>query len=221
MKGDHMSLRNPMQWARAMLAVGAAAVALAPVLADESSHDQGSHAIEVTSATFTPGSTLPLSAIDTILSDGVNTCTPNGAPGLDKSPELSWTHVPHDTRSFVVILYDPTAAFTHWGMYNIAPDVRTLPQNAGVADSAYGTQITNDFGDPHYDGPCPPAGVEPFAHRYVFTVYALDERLTLESSANFPADAETLYHALIQAGRAGHILASGSIEGIYSATPSS
>jgi Raf kinase inhibitor-like YbhB/YbcL family protein len=151
--------------------------------------------------------------------NGLNVCTPDGAPGLDQSPELMWRHVPHDTRSFVVILYDPTAAFTHWGMYNIAPEVRTLPENAGVAGSKYGTQINNGFGDPNYDGPCPPAGVTPFAHQYVFTVYALDEWLTLASSANFPANAETLYHALIRAGREGHILASGSIEGVYSATP--
>lgn len=202
------------------LATAAAAFALSPVVADEPGWQEGGeHAIEVTSTTFTAGSTLPLSAIYDYVVNGRNICTPDGAPGLDQSPELSWTHVPHHTRSFVVILYDPTAAFTHWGMYNIAPDVRMLPENAGVAGSPFGPQITNDFGDPHYDGPCPPAGVVPFTHHYVFTVYALDTELKLHSSANFPANAETLYHALIRAGREGHILASGSLEGVYSATP--
>jgi len=69
------------------------------------------------------------------------------------------------------------------------------------------------------DGPCPPAGVEPFAHHYVFTVYALDTELALSASANFPANAETLYEVLIHAGREGHTLASGSIVGLFSATP--
>ena len=220
------NLRNSASWTSAgrRLAVCLAlTLALAPAGADESMPD-GSHraldvSIDVTSTTFTAGSTLPLSAIFNAVVNGLNVCTPDGAQGLDQSPELRWTHVPHHTRSFAVILYDPTAAFTHWGMYNIGPDVRQLPQNAGVAGSALGTQVNNDFGDPHYDGPCPPAGVEPFAHRYVFTVYALDESLTLESSANFPANSETLYHALIRAGREGHILASGSLTGLYSATP--
>lgn len=149
--------------------------------------------------------------------NGLNVCTPDGSA---ESPQLAWSHAPHGTRSFVVVLYDTTAAFTHWGMYNIPHRTHELPQNAGVANSAFGSQIDNDFGDPHYDGPCPPAGVAPFAHHYVFTVYALDTQLTLQSSANFPANAETLYHALIRAGREGHILASASITGLFSSTPS-
>ena len=99
--------------------------------------------------------------------------------------------------------------------------MRELPEGAGAADSKYGGQINNDFGDPNYDGPCPPAGVAPDAHHYVFTVYALDTQIKVSSLANFPANAETLYHALIRAGRDGHILASGSLATYYSATPPS
>jgi Raf kinase inhibitor-like YbhB/YbcL family protein len=139
--------------------------------------------------------------------------------GGDQSPQLQWSHVPHETRSFVVVMYDTTAAFTHWGMYNIGPHVRSLPANAGVLGSTYGSQVNNDFGDPGYDGPCPPAGVAPDAHHYVFTVYALDTELKVSTLTNFPANAETLYHALIRAAREGHILASGSLGTFYSATP--
>jgi Raf kinase inhibitor-like YbhB/YbcL family protein len=214
--------RRLAQWTRAGLVLGAmaAAVTVSPLIADGQMRDDGDHAMEVTSTTFTNDSTLPLSTIFNYISNGVNICTANGAAGLDQSPELSWTHAPRHTRSFVVVLYDTTAAFTHWGMYNISGNSNGLPENAGIADSTYGMQIDNDFGDPHYDGPCPPAGVEPFTHHYVFTVYALDTQLTLESSTNFPANAETLYHALIRAGREGHILASASITGLFSATPS-
>jgi Raf kinase inhibitor-like YbhB/YbcL family protein len=216
-----MISHNLSRWTRAGLALGVAVtgIALSPVIADEGMRDDRDHRMEVTSTTFTAGGALPLSVIYDAPVNGVNVCTANGAPGGDESPQLAWTHVPRDTRSFVVILYDPTASFTHWGMYNISGRTRMLPANAGVADSTFGTEVNNDFGDPHYDGPCPPAGVAPFAHHYVFTVYALDTELTLRSSLNFPANAETLYHALIHAAREGHILASGRIGTFYSATP--
>ena len=124
-----------------------------------------------------------------------------------------------------MILYDETAAFTHWGMYNISPDARGLPQNAGVANSQYGQQVDNDFvfgglGGAQYDGPCPPPDLAPVVHRYVFTVYALRTLLDLPSSENFPANAATLYQALVQAGEDGDILESASITGLYSTTPS-
>jgi hypothetical protein len=38
-----------------------------------------------------------------------------------------------------------TAAFTHWGMYNIPLHITTLPENAGVPGSPYGLQVVNDF----------------------------------------------------------------------------
>jgi Raf kinase inhibitor-like YbhB/YbcL family protein len=174
----------------------------------------------LTSTTFLNKATLPLSTIDNNLQNGVNVCSINGAPGGDQSPELSWTSPPTGTRSLVVVLYDVTAAFTHWGMYNISPALTGLPENAGVAGSAYGDQIVNDFPAAEYDGPCPPSGVAPVVHKYVFTVYALATRLNLPSSTNFPANAETLYQALIKSGRDGDILDSASLVGFYSTTPS-
>jgi Raf kinase inhibitor-like YbhB/YbcL family protein len=174
----------------------------------------------LSSTTFANKATLPLSMIDNILVNGVNTCSINGAPGGDQSPELSWTSPPIGTRSFVVVLYDVTAAFTHWGLYNASTTVTRLPENAGVAGSVYGDQIVNDFGDAKYDGPCPPPGVTPFVHEYVFTVYALATELDLPSSTNFPANSETLYQALINSGRDGDILDSASLVGFYSTTPS-
>ena len=174
----------------------------------------------LSSATFTNGETLPLSVIYNDIVNGSNICSLNGSPGGNESPELSWTNTPRGTASFVVTLYDKTAAFTHWGMYNISPTAAGLPENAGVPDSTYGEQILNDFevGD-QYDGPCPPNGYQPYVHHYVFTVYALDTVLHLPSSTNFPANAETLYQALIKAGKNGDILASSSIVGLYSTTP--
>ena len=127
---------------------------------------------------------------------------------------------PWGTRSFVVAIFDVTASFTHWGMYNISAATDSLPAGAGAAGSAYGDQVYNDFLDQSYDGPCPPIGVQPYSHRYVLTVYALDEELQLAPSVNFPPYAETLWYALLEATEHGHVLARASITGFYSATPS-
>lgn len=173
----------------------------------------------VSSTTFENNTTLPISAIHNILFNNSNGCSIDGSPGGNQSPELSWTGAPPNTRTFVVVAYDATAAFTHWGMYNISGDATGLPENAGMAGSQYGKQIFNDFADPAYDGPCPPPNFPPNVHHYVFTVYALDIDLKLPGSANFPPSSETLYHALIKAGRYHHIRASAKITGLYSTTP--
>jgi hypothetical protein len=176
----------------------------------------------VSSTTFANGSTLPLSMIDEILSNGVNACSIDGATGADQSPELHWTHPRPGTQSFAVVTFDVTASFLHWGIYNIPGDARGLPQNAGAAaETRYGTQILNDFGLIGYDGPCPPPNYPPDVHHYIFTVYALDRPLDLPNTANFPSDSETLLNALARLGAEGHVLDSASIEGFYSTTPTS
>lgn len=155
----------------------------------------------VTSAQFQNDTTVP----QIIVFNGTagNVCT-----GGDESPELSWTNSPHGTQSFAVMTYDVTASFTHWGMYNVDPNRSHLPLNAGVANSTFGQQIFNDFGDQHYDGPCPPPGL---AHHYEFTVYALDTVLPTLGSTDFPANGSALLHAMI-----GHILDHATITGLYS-----
>ena len=203
------------------IAFAAAGTFTSLVRADDSGRDDEGRRLEVTSRTFTDGGMLPLSSVDNFVVNGLNACTADGSAGGNESPQLSWRHAPRNTRSFVVVAYDTTAAFSHWGMYNISSHTTSLPQNAGNASSGFGTQVNNDFGDFGYEGPCPPTGVEPFAHHYVFTVYALDTELRLPASANFPANAETLLHALLEAARHDHILASGSITGLFSSTPGS
>jgi Raf kinase inhibitor-like YbhB/YbcL family protein len=210
------------KFSRGLRALACAAIAAGVLGGHLYAQDPGSSDAQfrLTSTTFANDSVLPISTILNNVVGGVNACSVNGAAGGNESPELSWTGAPEGTRSFVVVLYDVTASFTHWGMYNIPGSANGLPQNAGVAGSSYGMQVVNDFGlGPQYDGPCPPANVAPDRHKYVFTVYALCVDLDLPGSTNFPANGETLYHALIKAGRKDQILASASLTGYYSSTP--
>jgi Raf kinase inhibitor-like YbhB/YbcL family protein len=174
---------------------------------DQQSNSKWQNPFQLSSTTFTNGGQLPLSMVL-----GSNYCTYVSGGG-DQSPELSWTHAPFGTKSFVVTMFDATASFTHWGMYNISPKTTELPEGAGVSGSTYGEQVFNDFGlGAEYDGPCPPNNVTPLVHDYVVTVYALDTDLSLLSSPpNFPADAETLYRAMFD-----HVLQSASIHGYFS-----
>jgi Raf kinase inhibitor-like YbhB/YbcL family protein len=172
--------------------------------------DPRAHKMVLTSTTFSDGGTIPLSAV-------WNQCSAYPGGG-NLSPQLSWTGAPNKTRSFIVVMYDVTASFTHWGMYNISARTSSLPQNAGVAGSSFGTQVANDYGlgDESYDGPCPPPTLNPVSHHYVFTVYALDVTLqTLPTFGDFLPGAEQLYQAMIAAGRNGDILDSASISGVF------
>jgi Raf kinase inhibitor-like YbhB/YbcL family protein len=99
----------------------------------------------------------------------------------DISPGLSWYGVPFETRSFVLIMDDPDspqATFTHWIVYNIPADTRSIPENMPIAavlpDGSM--QGINNFGKQGYGGPCPPLGQR---HEYRFTLYAVDTMIVL------------------------------------------
>lgn len=205
---------------RWLIASAAALTGLTAAGSSSAGDDEHHHRMTLQSATFTNGGTLPLSMINTIPgAHGQNSCTASGAAGGNESPQLTWRHAPHETRSFVVVAYDVTAQFTHWMMYNIPADTTSLPENAGTPGSVYGVQNGNDFGQPNYNGPCPPTTLKPFSHAYQFTVYALDSFLPIVPTfGDFtPAGAEGLYHELIEASRDGHVLASATITGYFAA----
>src|SRR6516165_1324275 len=61
--------------------------------------------------------------------------------GQDISPPFAWEGVPTGAKSLVLIIDDPDApdpeapktVWVHWVVYNIPPDTRSLPENAGKA----------------------------------------------------------------------------------------
>ena len=110
-----------------------------------------------------------------------------GCSGENISPELSWKDAPKGTKSFAITVYDPDAptgsGWWHWLVFDISKDKFTLPSGFGNSESKDVIQSITDYGKSGFGGACPPKGDK--AHRYIFTVHALDvETLALDKNAN-------------------------------------
>ena len=145
----------------------------------------------------------------TAVRDGAAIPVKHTCDGVDASPPLAWSGAPAETRSFVLIADDPDApagSWVHWLLYNLPAAVSELPENVAKVESldlGGARQGRNDFRRPGYGGPCPPPGP---AHRYFFTLYALDAPLTLKAGAQ-RKDVETAME--------GHVLGSAQLLGTY------
>jgi hypothetical protein len=152
-------------------------------------------AMVLTSTNFTNGGTLSSAQVN------------SRCGGQNRSPELSWTGAPANTKSFAVTLFDPDAnhgnGFWHWLAYNISANTASLPEGTGLPADA--VQATNDFGTTGFGGACPPPSSGP--HHYQFTLYALDA-----SKAPFGADAKA---AGAVAWFKAHALATATLTGLY------
>jgi Raf kinase inhibitor-like YbhB/YbcL family protein len=153
--------------------------------------------MSLTSTSFVSGREIP----------AVHTCT-----AADASPPLAWSGAPPGTKSFALIVDDPDApdpaapkkTHVHWVLYDIAPETKSLPQDAGRNEPALPARAgLNDSSRKGYSGPCPPIG----RHRYFFKLYALDTVLgDLGAEAN---------KAALEKAMEGHVLAKGELMGTF------
>ncbi len=136
---------------------------------------------------------------------------PPQCDGGDLSPVLYWSNQPSGTKSLALVLFDETANFGHWGIYNMRSRANRLPQGVKPGNIAgLWSQVVDDAGVQGYFGPCPPPGI---VHHYVFTIYALDAELTLQNNPGLnPPNVEALLYAMI-----GHVIGRASITGLLSA----
>jgi Raf kinase inhibitor-like YbhB/YbcL family protein len=144
-----------------------------------------------------------------LFKNGENIPPKYAADAWNVSPALMWTDVPDKTKSLALLLHDPDAqrkgGFSHWVIFNIPPSPNYLPEGVRPRDHVEGgiVQGRNDADTVGYMGPAPPPGKP---HHYHFTIYALDARLMLDSSA----DRRKLLDAM-----EGHVLAEAELVGIY------
>ncbi|HYL34525.1 MAG TPA: YbhB/YbcL family Raf kinase inhibitor-like protein [Bryobacteraceae bacterium] len=104
--------------------------------------------------------------------------------GADLSPAIEWSGAPNEAKSFALIVDDPDAPggiWNHWLLFNVPAAVHAIAQ--GFKPGKLGESGANDFGNPGYNGPCPPKGHGP--HRYSFRLLALDvAKLDLKPGAS-------------------------------------
>lgn len=135
--------------------------------------------------------------------------------GGDQPPPLTWSGVPANAKSLVLIVDDPDApdpaapkmTWVHWVLYNIPPDSSGLVTgSSGGVELPAGTLAgLNNWKRTGYGGPCPPIG----RHRYFHKLYALDVVLP-------PLQGAT--KATLERAMRGHILAQCELVGHYQRT---
>ena len=130
------------------------------------------------------------------------------ADGGDVSPPLTWSGVPHGTRSLVLLCEDPDAPhgiWAHWVLFNLPPETRQLDEGASSRPTLPGgaAQGNNSFGQTGYGGPAPPPGPP---HRYYFKLTALATTLSLPAGAK---------REQVLAAMEGHVLGEGWLMGVY------
>ena len=131
--------------------------------------------------------------------------------GEGNSPALKWKDAPKGTVSFAIMMDDPNArGFVHWTIWGIPATQNMLPakmpRDLELKDPKGACQGVTSWGAerPGYWGSAPPKGSG--VHKYTFTLYALDENLTLEPGAN----AKKFKKAI-----EGHVLAKTKLVGLY------
>ncbi len=130
--------------------------------------------------------------------------------GADQSPPLAWSGVPPAAKQLALVVDDPDApgrTFVHWVLYGLPPSLTGLPtgvpRDAQLTKPVTAIQGVNDFRRTGWNGPCPPPGP---AHRYVFTLYALDAELKVPPGAT--------KRVLLDAAK-GHVVEQAQLIGRY------
>ena len=163
-------------------------------------------AMTLTIAAFPDGGQIPVK---------FSQAAEGAAPGEGTSPAISWANPPAGTQSFVLNMHDmdvvrnkTTDDQAHWVVWNIPATATGLPEGVPkgrqLADGSYQVSATGQV----YRGPG--AGANGPRHHYMFELYALDTKLTVEPVADaFDTRANVLK------AMQGHILAKAVYGGLF------
>jgi Raf kinase inhibitor-like YbhB/YbcL family protein len=97
--------------------------------------------------------------------------------GANQSPPLAWSGVPDGAAELALTVTDPDASnFVHWTVWGIDPASGSIVAGEVPTGATVGL---NQFGEPEWAGPAPPAGEE---HTYVFRLHALERPLGIDET---------------------------------------
>jgi len=129
--------------------------------------------------------------------------------GKNVPPQLTWTKLPKETQALALVMTSTEKdkkEKVHWILHNIAPNTKNIPELMSKLPA--GAQVAkNSWGNTNYQSPCPDRGT---AQSYLFTLYALNKKVTLPADTTPENILTTLKANTIQTG---HITA------IYSRWP--
>ena len=197
------AMRLPVAMILAGTILGACSAAAQPARPASENTDPAAAKVPATAASVTMTISSP------VFQDGGKIPVKYTCEGQSISPPLQWANAPQGTRSYCLIVEDPDTSrgtLTHWLVFNISPNSNGLPEGVPVqtGNTATYSQGNNSFGETGYYGPCPPAGQ---SHRYIFSLYALDNVLSQLKAGASKSD-------VLEATQ-GHILASARLTGTF------
>jgi Raf kinase inhibitor-like YbhB/YbcL family protein len=106
--------------------------------------------------------------------DGAEIPALNTCDGDDVAPALSWTGVPDGAVEMALVVTDGDAGgFVHWVLTGFDPAIRSMLEGQVPLGAR---EWPNSFGEPGWNGPCPPAGSR---HTYRFVLHALNQPLAV------------------------------------------
>ena len=121
------------------------------------------------------------------------------------NPTLIIKDVPTNAKSLALIMDDPDAMgavgkiWVHWIVWNIDPSTSKIQENSIPLNSVQGK---TDFGEIAYGGPAPPDK----EHTYIFKLYALDEKLSLNEGS---------IKSEVEEAMKSHVIVESKLEGRY------
>jgi Raf kinase inhibitor-like YbhB/YbcL family protein len=192
--GASLPTREPLPPATAMQKQAMKGVGVP--LAMERPESAAKGTIELRSASFEQGGTIPLKHSE--YADGV-------------SPALSWKADPR-AKSYALILEDPDAKpitpFVHWVIWNVPAGLTSLPEGLQkgprLTEPDGVLQGRTSRGSSGYFGPRPPIGDPP--HHYHFQLFALDAPLDVPAGSD---------RDVVLAAMRAHVLAKGELVGQF------
>lgn len=135
---------------------------------------------------------MPIDLTSPAFQDGAYIPMKYTLQGENVSPPLQWENIPAGTRSIALLLdgdHGNDGPQVHWILFDLPRQFRGLDEDVAAKDilppepkpGIHAKQGRNAFGKIGYTGPVPQRDR---AHRYTFTLYALDAILHLGAGAN-------------------------------------